>query len=130
MSYVHFQYIKHMQWQMLSSHAMPVKQSAILFGLQRVIIQAPVTAAAQITVDYGGCGSALMPCDQRKQQLAATWGFDCQCELCSAPAAAVAASDARRQQMAEADALVSKAVALQDPEAAVAGKHASMPMSI
>jgi hypothetical protein len=89
-----------------------------------------VSAAAEITVDYGGCGSAFMPCAQRKQQLAATWGFECQCELCSAPAAAVAASDARRQQMAEADARVSKAVALQDAEAAVAGKRVSVPENI
>lgn len=116
--------MKQMHGRFLSSHARGLICNP--FGLQRVIIQAPVTAASEITVDYGGCGSAFMPCTQRKQQLAATWDFDCQCELCSAPAAAVAASDARRQQMAEADALVSKAVALQDAEAAVAGKYVSM----
>jgi hypothetical protein len=92
------------------------------FAMQRVIVQAPVATGSEITVDYIGSGSAFMSRAQRQHRLAALWGFECQCELCSAPHAAVAASDLRRQQMAEADATVVEAVVLQNAEAAVAGK--------
>ncbi|KAK3291920.1 uncharacterized protein B0H64DRAFT_329754 [Chaetomium fimeti] len=55
-----------------------------------------IAAGEEITHSYLPLG---LPHPERTQKLHRQWGFTCTCALCSAPAASIAASDARRREI-------------------------------
>lgn len=68
---------------------------------QKMTIHAvrPIAPGDEITVTYLGSERESPTRDERQTVLRAQFGFECCCELCSLPAAALAESDARRARL-------------------------------
>ncbi|KAK1754443.1 SET domain-containing protein 5 [Echria macrotheca] len=76
----------------------------------------------EVTLSYADFGLSF---HERQRTLKAKWGFECTCELCSAPPDEIARSDARRKKITQLGAEVVENLEEYSFEAAV-GKHREM----
>ncbi|KAK5658433.1 hypothetical protein OQA88_1822 [Cercophora sp. LCS_1] len=75
-----------------------------------------IEAGEEITLSYSDFGLTF---HERQRILRAKWGFECTCDICSAPPAEIAESDARRDQINELGVAVLKHVENQDLKSAI-----------